>query len=93
MANSKKNFWYVIVMTNEGAKFVTKIDYSDKSAYWNKEEKPLELSQSTAKDLAMGLSANMHLAFAVCSFYEIDNQPYRYNKGCFKWVWNEDENN
>lgn len=90
MANNKKYHWYVIVMTDDGAKFVTKIDYSDKSAYWNKNEEPLEMSKDAAIDLSIGLTLNMHLAYATCTTYEIEKQPYRYNLGSFKWEWNDE---
>lgn len=90
MANSKKkNFWYIIVLTDEGAKFVTSLDYSTKYAKWDKTEKPLELSQSVAKDICLGLCLNGYNAFPVCSLFEVDKQPYNYTKGGFQWVWND----
>jgi len=92
MANKKKNFWYVLVMTETGPAFVTKIDHSDKTARWDKDEMPLEMGEYMAKDIAMGLCANLHSAYAVCHFYELDNQPYLYNLGYFKWEKNKDEN-
>lgn len=89
MANKKKNYWYVLVLTNEGAKFVTKVEHHPKVAHWDEKEKPLELSESMAKDLAFGLMANFYLAYPVCAPIELDQQPYRYKEGHFKWVWNE----
>jgi len=91
MAGKKKNFWYVIVMTNNGPVFVTKINRSDKTAEWHKDEKPLEMGESVAKDLAMGLMCNMTSAYAVYNFYELDHQPYLYNRGQFKWEPNKKE--
>lgn len=87
----KKNFWYVIVMANHGPVFVTKINHSDKTAEWNKEEAPLELDEFRAKDLALGLNLNLNSAFAVCQPFEIDRQPFRYDKGEFEWKWKENE--
>ena len=87
----KKSFWYVLVMTESGPTFVTKINHSDKTAEWNKDEKPLEMGEYMAKDLAMGLCANMHMSYAVCHFYELENQPYRYEMGKFKWENKKDE--
>jgi len=89
--NKKKNFWYVIVMSNNGPVFVTKINYQDKTAQWNKTEKPLELGKYEAQDLCLGLSLNFHMAFAVCVPYEIESQPYRYDAGQFEWTWNDKE--
>lgn len=86
MANKKKNFWYVLVMTETGPAFVTKVDRADKSAWWNKEENPLELGEFFAKDLAFGLQCNMHSAFAVCHPVEINYQPYMYKVGHLEWV-------
>lgn len=96
MANSKKtkkNFWYIIVLANDGARFITSLDYSTKYARWEKNEKPLEMSESTSKDIALGLALNGYTAFPVCSLYELDRQPYLYNKGSFKWVWNDENEN
>ena len=87
----KKNFWYVIVMTNEGAKFVTSLDWSTKTAHWDGEEKPKEMSMESAKDLAMGLMLNFNQAYPVCSPIELDNQPYRYSEGNFVWTWEGDD--
>ena len=91
MAGKKKNYWYVIVMTESGPTFVTKVNHSDKTAEWHKDEKPLEMGESVAKDLAMGLKCNMTLAYSVCNPIEIDYQPYLYNKGQLKWEPNEKE--
>lgn len=91
MARKKKNYWYVIVMTGDGPVFVTKVNYSDKTAEWHKDEKPLEMSEFMAKDLAMGLMCNMTSAYAVCNFYELDYQPYFYSEGHFEWVLNKKE--
>lgn len=90
MAN-KKNYWYVLVMTNYGAKFVTKINYSNRTAEWDGVEKPLEMDMNRAKDLAFGLMCNFNQAYPVCAPIELDNQPYVYADGHFKWVWNKDE--
>ena len=84
MAN-KKNYWYVLVLTDYGAIFVTKINYGNRTAEWNKLEKPLEMSMQRAKDITWGLMANFNTAFAVCSPIEITCQAYYYNKGHFVW--------
>ena len=86
----KQNYYYVLVLTNEGAKFVTKVNWSNKTAEWNKLEKPLEMSKETAKDLTMGLQLNFNNAFMVCNGYEISCQPYRYDKGNFVWKWSKE---
>lgn len=90
MAN-KKNYWYVLVMTDNGPKFVTKVNYSDKTAEWNYNEEPLELDRGRAQDLSMGLTLNSNMAYAVCQSWEIDSHPYRYSMGKFEWKWNEEE--
>ena len=81
----KKNYWYVFIMTEQGPVFVTKVNQSDKTAEWDKGEKPLEMSESMSKDLAMGLQLNFHLAYAVCHRFELETQPYRYDLGSFVW--------
>ena len=74
----KKNFWYVLVITNYGPVFVTKVNNTNKTAEWNSLEKPLELDAFWAKDLALGLNLNFNLAYPVCYPIEIDTQPYNY---------------
>lgn len=85
----KKNYWYVIVLANDGPAFVTSI--KEKFAYWNKSEKPLEMGKSLAEDLAIGLRINGSSAFAVVSNFELDVQPFRYELGRFQWVYNEEK--
>ena len=81
----KKNFWYVLVLTETGPTFVTKINYSNKTAEWNKDESPIEFNERAAKDLALGLCANLNMAYAVCSAFKLDSQPYHYEMGKFIW--------
>lgn len=90
MAN-KKNFWYVIVMTDYGAVFVTAVDNAKRRAEWDKNKVPMELTEYWAKDLAQGLTANMYLSYPVCVPCKLGGQPYRYTDGKFKWVEKEDK--
>ena len=86
MATKKQTkYWYVLVLTDDGPAFVTNVDFGDKSAEWQKNEKPYELSEGWARDMTLGLNWNGHLAFTVCSQWEIDKQPYRYDAGHFEW--------
>ncbi len=73
----KEEYWYVLVMSNEGPIFVTKVG-EKKTAYWNKDEKPLEMYDERAKQMALGLTVNGNTAVAVCNPYKIDYQPYNY---------------
>lgn len=86
----KKNYWYVLVMTVEGPKYVTEVHRGTKEAVWDKLEKPLEFGKETAQDLAWALCVNMHNAVAVCQNFEITSQPFYYQKGHFEWVDKED---
>ena len=87
------NFYYVLMLTTAGAVFVTSVDYRDKSAYWNKNETPLELSKERARDLTLGLNLNGYTAVTVCNPFKLDTQPYRYDLGGFEWVANKDKKN
>ena len=90
MANSKKkNFYYVLVITASGPKFVTKINHRDKTAEWNEDEAPLELGKYMAEDICMGLNLNYHCAYTVHMPFEIESQPYRYNVAHIEWINNE----
>lgn len=87
----KQNYYYVMVMTDHGPVFVTSVNNADKTAYWNDTEAPKELGKYYAEDLTMGLNLNGHLAFTICSKFELDNQPYYYRKGGFEWKTKEAE--
>ena len=54
MASKKKLHYYVLVISEDGPKFVTKVNNSDKTAEWNYDEKPLEFDKFWAEDLATG---------------------------------------
>ena len=86
MATTKKKVhYYVLVMTEKGPKFVTKINYGDRTAEWDYKEKPLEIEKVWAEDLARGLTWNGHTAFVVAQPWEIDYNPYRYDSYEIKW--------
>ena len=71
-----KYFYYVVVATEDGAKFVTKTDYATKTAYWDSNEKPLAFSKTQADDLALCLTLNFHLAFTLKSYHELQSQVF-----------------
>ena len=71
-----KYFYYVVVATENGAKFVTKTDFATKTAYWDSKEKPLAFSKTQADDLALCLTLNFHLAFPLKSYHEIQSQIF-----------------
>lgn len=81
----QKDYWYVLVLTEEGPVFVTDVDNATKVAKWNKHEPPCKLTEYWAKDLAVGLRCNLFLAYAVCNGVEITHQPYHYDSGAFEW--------
>ena len=81
---NRKNYWYVLVCTENGCMFVT--ECSRRDAFWNKLDKPMLMSKEYAYDVALGLCLNGFSAFAVCQPFEIEHQPYAYDKGHFEWV-------
>ena len=86
MAKKKvEEYCKVIVMTDNGAVFVTEVNNWERTAKWEKDKKPLNLTKDDAQYLAMGLTMNGHLAFATCDRYDMDKQPYRYETGNFYW--------
>lgn len=91
MADKRVNHYYVLVMSHQGPKFVTKIGIRN-TAYWDDKEKPMELTKNYAEGVAIGLTWNGNTAFVVVSKYEIDRQPFRYELGEFEWKYNEEEN-
>ena len=89
MAN-QKNHYYVLVMSDEGPVFVTSVNYGNKTAEWNKLEKPLEMGKSSAEDLVLGLNLNWHTSFLVAMKFELDHQPYRYADYHIEWKKNDE---
>ena len=88
MAN-KKHYYYVLVLSNEGPVFVTEIG-DHHVAYWEMDKKPLEFSRTYAEDITNGLRGNYINAVLVDNNYELECQPFRYDKGNFVWKWRED---
>ena len=71
-----KYLYYVVVATEDGAKFVTKVDNATKTAYWGSKEKPLPFNKSYADDLALCLSINFYPAFTLKSYHELKAQIF-----------------
>lgn len=74
----KKYYYYVLVFTNSGPKYVTKIDNNTREAYWHEEDKPFHMTKDDAEFLAMGLTLNGNSSVMITSTYKIDNHPYNY---------------
>ena len=71
-----KYFYYVIVLSEGQAKFVTKTDYATKTAYWDSKENPLAFTKTQADDLALCLSINFYPAFTLKSYHELKSQIF-----------------
>ena len=71
-----KYLYYVVVATEDGAKFVTKVDNATKTAYWDSKEKPMSFNKSYADVLALCLTLNFHLAFTLKSYHELKSQIF-----------------
>ena len=92
MAKNKYHY-YVLVFTETGPVYVTSVDNSTKSVYWDRNETPMEFSQSYAEDLELGLNLNFHSAVLVKSRIVIENQPYRYSDFDCTFVEKKQEEN
>ena len=75
---TKKNYYYVLVFTDEGPVYVTSVNNASKYARWNKDEVPKTLPKYYAEDLIFGLNCNGYNAVLVASPITIDWQPYNY---------------
>jgi len=83
---AQKSYYYVGVMDKEnGMMFVTKANYQDRTAEWDRNGKPLAMSQSAANDIAQGLLANWCPSCVIKTTYELKDQ-------CC-WVQNEEQKN
>lgn len=78
MAKSKYHY-YVLVFTNEGPKYVTKVG-ENHTAYWDASEKPEEFGSKYAEEMVTGLLWNGFYAVLIKSLIEITSHPYRYNE-------------
>lgn len=88
----KSNYWYVLVMTDNGPVFVTNLNYSDRTAEFVGTDTPKEFADKDyADDMSMGLTLNGHLAFTVHSKFALDSQPYLYSRGKFVWKPKEED--
>lgn len=86
---ARKNFYYVLVLTDEGPVFVTGIPKRNWAEY-NKNEVPKCFENySYVESVAYGLTLNGIPAYPIKLTYELSGQPYRYSKGHFEWVKND----
>ena len=91
--SKRKNFYYVLVLTNEGPTFVTGIPERN-YAEFDKLKKPMVIgTKSYADEISMGLTCNFITAYTITLNYELSGQPYRYNEGKFEWKWDKDKDN
>lgn len=86
MAKKKTYHYYVLVFTNCGPVYVTKLG-EGKTAYWNSAEKPYELGMYRAEEVCMGLNLNFYTSVVVKMPFELENQPYLYSD--YEIVWKE----
>lgn len=84
MAKNKKNYYYVLVFSDFGPVYVTSLG-DGKMAFWNRLEKPMELGKYMAESVCMGLNLNFNSCVMVKMPYELDYQPYIYNKYKINW--------
>ena len=71
-----KYLYYVLVLSDGQAKFVTKVDNATKTAYWDSNEKPMSFNKTYADDLALCLSINFYPAFTLKSYHELKGQIF-----------------
>lgn len=81
---AKKNHYYVLVCTSEGAKFVTRVG-EHHTAFWDVTEPPQEFSKTYAEDMVNGLMWNGHIAYLVVSPIEYHEHPYNYAEWECEW--------
>lgn len=85
MATKKKTWYYVLVFTSEGPKYVTG-EGEHHTAYWDELKEPKEMSKEYANSMVIGLLWNGYNAQVVASPIELDSQPYRYEIGHFEFI-------
>lgn len=83
--------YYILVCTDHGPKFVTSIDWTDKTCMWENNKPPLAMNKTQCENITMGLNLNWNIAYCVFSDNGLIGQPFQYEKGEFKWVWNNEK--
>ena len=88
MANKKsKVFYYLMVFTVTGPRYVTDINFVTKECHWKLGEKPLPFDKfEVAKDVMIGLCWNGHRSVVVALPFEEDGNPYNYMDYHFEMV-------
>lgn len=72
--------YYILVFTDGGPVYVTKVDHTSKTSFWDCHQTPKEFSKSVAEDISYGLLLNGYLSVVAESPCEITSQPYRYDE-------------
>ena len=85
---AKKNYYYVLVCTSEGAKFVTGTG-EHHMAYWDVTKPPMDFSKTYAEDMVNGLMFNGFIAYLVVSPIKYSHHPYNYEE--YECEWKEKE--
>lgn len=87
----KKYYYYVLVFTNGGPKYVTSMSNADRTAYWYEGDKPKPMSKEDAEFLAVALTWNGNSSVMVTSTYEIESHPYNYSDYKIEFVKKEED--
>lgn len=71
-----KNYYYILVLSEGKAKFVTSLDNKTRTARWEREKAPLAISKSLAEDISYCLCLNFHPAYVLKSMHKIETQIF-----------------
>lgn len=83
---AKKNHYYVLVLSDNGAVFVTATKPKFVAEH-DMLKPPMEFaSKEIADDVSMGLTLNLRPAYTVAVPYRIEAQPFLYSRGEFVWT-------
>ncbi len=86
----EKLHYYLLVFTDEGPVFLTKLLAGDRAEF-NKLERPLELSKGDAEAIQYGFAWHSIASAVVVQRSEISYQPFDYKRGHWEWKWNDKE--
>ena len=87
---TKKNYYYILVMTGNGPIFVTGIKPHHYAEY-DRQKKPMLFEKVRAEDITQGLNLNFITAYMITSKWEIDTQPYNYKDYDIEFVERKEE--
>lgn len=90
-AKAKKYYYYIVVFTSTGPRYVTGIGEHN-TAYWELDKEPMQFSKEYGRNIVLGLVLNFWNAGLVELPIDINCHPYNYKDYTIKFEKKENTN-